>query len=80
MKLFEGLEESAMVDVQIISPFMLHFVYKAAAIISERLQKGGNQEKDLQNVRRLRRILKLMGRQWLAGGKLIKQHHSSSCD
>lgn len=72
LNLFKGLEEdTVVVDVQTISPFILHLIYKAAAIATERLQLSLDVKWNLQKVRTLRKILKLMGQRWLAGGKPI---------
>lgn len=70
MNLFKGLEEDkVVVDVQTISPFILHLIYKAAAIVTERSQLSLDVELNLQKVRTFRKILKLMSQRWLAGGK-----------
>lgn len=74
MNLFKRLEDNTIVvDVQTISPFILHLIYKAAAIVTERLQVRLDVESNLQKVRTFRKILKLMGQRWLAGGKQIHQ-------
>ncbi|KAH7110620.1 hypothetical protein B0J11DRAFT_512506, partial [Dendryphion nanum] len=66
---FKGLEEDkVVVDVQTISPFILHLIYKAAAIVTERLHLSIDLELNLKKARTFRKILKLMGQRWLAGG------------
>lgn len=70
MKLVEELEEgTGTFDVGTFSPFAFHLIYKAAAIVTERLQVGLELETNLQRVRILRKILRLVGHRWLAGRK-----------
>jgi hypothetical protein len=72
LNLFKGLEEdTVVVDVQVTSPFILHLIYKAASIVTQRLHSSLDLESNLQKIRALRKILKLLGQRWLAGGKRI---------
>lgn len=70
ISLFKGPEEdTVVVDVQTVSPFILHLIYKAAAIVTARLHSSLDLESNLQKVRTCRKILKVMGQRWLAGGE-----------
>lgn len=70
---FKGLEEDkVVVDVQTISPFILHLIYKAAAIVTERLHLSIDLELNLKKARTFRKILKLMGQRWLAGERYLR--------
>ena len=75
LKLLKELGEGIIDAVQILSPFIRRLIYKAAAIVTERLQIHLDPEINLQKLRTLRKILKLMGQRWLAGGKRIDQDH-----
>ncbi|KAH6718292.1 hypothetical protein BKA61DRAFT_476355 [Leptodontidium sp. MPI-SDFR-AT-0119] len=75
LKLLDELGGGIIDDVQIPSPFILHLLYKAAAIVTERVQIHLDPEINLQKLRTLRKTLKLMGQRWLAGGKQIDQDH-----
>lgn len=75
LKLLEELDENVVFDVQNFSPFVLHLIYKAAAIITERLQVGIDLEMNLRKVRIFRKFLKFMSEKWLAGGEHMNQNY-----
>ncbi|KAM0145431.1 hypothetical protein ACHAQE_011285 [Botrytis cinerea] len=72
LKLLEELDDSVVFDVQNFSPFVLHLIYKAGAIITERLQVGIDLEMNLRKVRIFRKFLKFMSQKWLAGERYLE--------
>ncbi|KAF2799372.1 hypothetical protein K505DRAFT_265804 [Melanomma pulvis-pyrius CBS 109.77] len=73
ISLFKGPEEDTIiVDVETVSPFILHLVYKVAAIVTARLHSSLDLESNLQKVRSCRKILKFMGQRWLAGERYLR--------
>lgn len=75
LKLLEELDDSVVFDIQNFSPFVLHLIYKAGAIITERLQVGIDLEMNLRKVRIFRKFLKFMSQKWLAGGEHMNQSY-----
>jgi len=59
------------IDFNLLSPFVPFSVYKAAAIITERILTGIGVTEGLRQLRILREFLKTVGTRWLAGGKLL---------
>ncbi|PVH74737.1 hypothetical protein DL98DRAFT_428900 [Cadophora sp. DSE1049] len=54
------------VDFELLPPFIIFLVYKAAAIVTERLLMGSDSTEDeLKRLRALRKFLRVVGERWL---------------
>jgi hypothetical protein len=58
------------VDPNLLPPFVTFWVYKAAAIITERLFSSNKSNEELRSLRTLRNFLGTMGERWLGCGEL----------
>lgn len=57
------------IDLNRIPPFAMFLVYRAAAIVTERLLVNSTSNEDLRKLKILRGFLKLSGKRWLISGK-----------
>ena len=58
------------IDFEILPPFIAFLVYKAAAILTERLLMGSDSTEDeLKRLRTLRKFLCVVGERWLGCSK-----------
>lgn len=60
------------VDFNFLPPFVTFLVYKAAAIVTERLLTTSDSNEGLRKLRILRNFLMIMGERWLSCGELSK--------
>ncbi|KAH8663395.1 hypothetical protein BGZ60DRAFT_411213 [Tricladium varicosporioides] len=60
------------IDFKCFPPFVTFLVYKAAAIITERLLAGNDSNEGLKNLRSLRRFLGIVGERWLGCERYLK--------
>jgi hypothetical protein len=60
------------VDLDVLPPFVIFLVYKASAIITERLLMGIDPNEGLKKLRILRSFLRIVGERWLSCGELSK--------
>jgi hypothetical protein len=58
------------IDYNLLPPFVLFMVYKAAAVITERLWMDGDSNEGLRKLRVLRKFLGIVGKRWLGCGEL----------
>jgi hypothetical protein len=57
------------IDFNIFPPFVAFMVYKAAAIVTERLWMDSDSNKWLKTLRSLRNFLKIIEQRWLGAGE-----------
>ena len=60
------------IDINFLTPFIIFLVYKAAAIVTERLLIDSDSTEGLKRLRTLRKFLKIVGERWLGCGELSK--------
>jgi hypothetical protein len=60
------------IDFNLLPPFVTFSVYKAAAIVTERLLKDNNSNEGLRKLRILRNSSRIVGERWLGCGVLSK--------
>lgn len=60
------------INFNLIPPFVAFLVFKAAAIVTQRLLLDNDSGEDLKRLRILRKFLEAMGRRWLSYGELSK--------
>jgi hypothetical protein len=60
------------IDFNLLPPFVTFLVYKAAALITERLWIGGDSNEGLRKLRILRNFLTIVGERWLGAGEWSK--------
>ena len=60
------------IDFNFLPPFVTFLVYKAAAIITERLLTNSGSNEELKKLRILRNFLRIVGERWLGCGELSK--------
>lgn len=58
------------IDFNALSPFVIFLVYKAAAIVTERLLADSDSNEDVARLRLLRSFMVLVGERWLGCGEL----------
>ena len=56
-------------DFDLLPPFITFSVYKAAAIVTERLLRDTDSNEELKQLRILRRFLRMVGKRWLSCGE-----------
>jgi hypothetical protein len=62
------------IDFDNLPPFIAIMVYKAAALVAERLWLDSGSTEGLRKLVILRKFLKMMGKRWLTCGKKGKGH------
>ena len=63
---------SQSIDFNLLPPFVTFLVYKAAAIVTERLLTDSDPNEGLKKLRILRNFLKIVGQRWLSCSELSK--------
>jgi hypothetical protein len=58
------------IDFNILPPFVTFLVYKAAALVTERLLVGSDSNEGLTILRNIRNFLRVVGERWLGCGEL----------
>ncbi len=58
------------IDFNLLPPFVAFFVYKAAAIVTERLLKDAELDENMRKLKILRNFLRIVGTRWLSCSKL----------
>lgn len=57
------------VNHSILPPFITYLVYKAAAILTEKIRSGDDSSKSLGKLKSLRYVLRSVNNRWLGAGK-----------
>jgi hypothetical protein len=60
------------IDFNLFPPFVAFLVFKAAAIVTQRLLMDKNSYEDLKNLKILRKFLRAEGKRWLSCGEWSK--------
>jgi hypothetical protein len=60
------------IDFNLLPPFVTFLVYKAAAIVTERLLIDIDSNEGLKKLRILRKFLRVVGERWLGCGELSR--------
>ncbi|KAH6669808.1 hypothetical protein B0J14DRAFT_671429, partial [Halenospora varia] len=60
------------IDFNLLPPFVTFLVYKAAAIITERLLMGSDSNEELKKLRILRNFLRIVGERWVGSERYLK--------
>jgi hypothetical protein len=68
------------VDFNLLPPFVTFLVYKAAAIVTERLVPTPNENEGLKQLRILRNFLRIVGERWLGCGEFVLVRLREVCE
>ncbi|CAG8978426.1 hypothetical protein HYALB_00013244 [Hymenoscyphus albidus] len=59
-------------NLHVVSPFVLHMLYRSASIFTERIRVGDSSKASLDSLRVLRKMLKSLSERWLAADRYLK--------